>query len=82
MAWDISQAKKDQVWADLQDVNGRFLGEDEKDLCDHQQRLRLLGIDEWSEDGRKSVDYRESMSLSKEVHILIIYLKKKNAVFY
>ena len=48
------------------------MGEDEKALCDHQQRLRLLGIDEWSEDGLKSVDYRESMALNKEVHHLIL----------
>ena len=72
MAWDIPQSRKDQVWADLQDVNGRFLGDDEKALCDHQQRLRLLGIDKWSEEGLKSVDYRESMALNKEVHHLIL----------
>ena len=68
LAWEISQARKDKVWADLEDVNGRFLGEDEKALCDEKQKLRLLGIDEWSEEGHKSVDYRESMSLSKEVN--------------
>ena len=68
LAWKITQAKKDDVWANLEDVNGRFLGDDEKALCDEKQRLRLLGIDEWSEEGLKSVDYRESMSLSKEVH--------------
>ena len=73
MAWVIPQSRKDQLWADLQDVNGRFLGDDEKALCDHQQRLRLLGTNEWSEEGLKSVDYRESMALSKEVHHLVLF---------
>ena len=72
LEWTVPQSRKDQVWADLQDANGRFMGEDEKALCDHQQRLRLLGIDEWSEEGLKSVDYRESMALSKEVQHLIL----------
>ena len=68
LAWRITQARKDEVWDNLEDVNGRFLGDDEKALCDEKQKLRLLGIDEWSEEGLRSVDYRESMSLSKEVH--------------
>ena len=67
LAWTITQARKDGAWEQLQDANGRYMSEEEKALCDNQQRLRLLGIDEWSREGMESVDYRESMVVSDEV---------------
>ena len=68
LAWTITQARKERAWEHLQDANGRLISEEEKAMCDSQQRLRLLGIDEWSKEGLESVDYRESMVLSNEVH--------------
>ena len=67
MAWNITPARKERAWDRLQDANGRLISEEEKSLCDSQQRLRLLGIDEWSKEGLESVDYQESLALSKEV---------------
>ena len=68
LAWEITPARKERAWEYLQDANGRLINEEEKAMCDSQQKLRLLGIDEWSKEGLESVDYRESMTLSNEVH--------------
>ena len=67
LAWTFTTARKERAWERLQDANGRLISEEEKSLCDSQQRLRLLGIDEWSKEGLESVDYQESLALSKEV---------------
>ena len=56
LAWNITPARKERAWERLQDANGRLISE-EKSLCNSQQRLRLLGIDEWSKEGLDSVDY-------------------------
>ena len=64
LAWNITPARKERAWERLQDANGRLISEEEKFLCNSQQRLRLLGIDEWSKEGLDSVDYRESLALS------------------
>ena len=70
LAWTITPARKERAWEHLQDANGRLISEEEKAMCDSQQKLRLLGIDKWSKEGLESVDYRESMTLSNEVHSL------------
>ena len=70
LSWNITPARKEKAWKCLQDANGRLISEEEKSLCDSQQRMRLLGIDKWSKEGLDSVDYRESWALSKEVSSL------------
>ena len=70
LSWSITPARKEKAWERLQDANGRLISEEEKSLCDSQQKMRLLEIDEWSKEGLNSVDYRESLALSKEVSLL------------
>ena len=65
--WKITPARMEKVWENLLDANGRFISEAEKALCDTQQRLRLIEVDDWSKEGYSSVDYRESLALSQEV---------------
>ena len=77
LSWSITPARKERAWERLQDANGRLISEEEKSLCDSQQKMRLLGNDEWSKEGLDSVDFRESLALSKEVGLIrIIQLDK------